>query len=180
MNTNLISVKILACLLIICSTCGLSCRRKTPPTDVNRPAPARPVPAPDTNQVAQKPTTTTETGPNSVAVTINNVKITESEIDKMIEPQLAAMAKQGQNRPPEFTEQMKKLLRQQTLDQMITERLINEKAKQANITFTDEDVSKQLEEIASSQRPPMTLEDFKKKMESLGQSFDEIKKQVRL
>jgi len=175
MNTNLISVKILACLLIICSTCGLSCRRKAPPADVNRPAPA-----PDINQVAQKPTTTTETGPNSAAVTINGIKITEGEIDKMVEPQLAAMAKQGQNPPPEYMEQMKKLLRQRILEGIIAERLINEKAKQANIAIADEDVSKQLEEIASMQRPLISLEDFKKKMESLGQSFDEVKHQVRV
>ncbi len=176
MKTNHVSLKILTCLLIICATCGLSCRRKVPEADVNQPAPAPEETRPEEITVeADVP----ETKPDSTAVIVNGVKITEGEIDEMIAPQLVAMAKQSQNRPPEFMEQMKKMLRQQAMERMIVERLMDAKAKQANITVTDQEVMSQIGEIASKQSPPLSVEGFKEKMEGLGRDFDQIKQQVQ-
>jgi len=176
MKSNHVSLKILTCLLIICATCGLSCRRKAPEADVEQAAPAPEETRPEEIKVEAD---VTETGPDSTAVIVNGVKITEGEIDEMIEPQLAAMAKQSQNRPPEFMEQMKKMLRQQAVERIIVEQLIEAKAKQANITVTDKEVMNQISEIASKQTPPLSVEDFKGKMEELGRDFDQIKLQVR-
>jgi len=176
MKSNQISSKILVCLLAICATCGLSCRRKTPP--------AKPSPEPKETKVEVdvnlvEPAAVPDTGPNSIAVTINGTNITEGQVDAMIEPQLAAMAKQAQNRPPEFMEQMRKMFRQQAMERTVIDQLIDEKAKQANITISEQDVDKQIEKVASMQRPPVSVEDFKKKMEGIGLGFDEIKQQVR-
>ena len=143
MHSNSIGSKLLACLLIICATCGLSCRRKTP----------QPKPSPETKETEAEadsglfePTTVTEAELKNIAVTVNGVETTEDQINKMLEPQLAAMAKQNQNRSPEFVEQMKKLLRQQTVEKVIIEQLIDEKAKQANITITERDINNQIKE----------------------------------
>jgi len=177
MKTQNVSSKTLAILLIICTICGLSCKRKTPPTDVNRPAPA-----PKETKIEAEEPVAAEAALADTVVTVNGTVIIESDIDKMIEPQLAAMAKQSENsdRPtgPQFMEQMKKMLREQALERMIVDKLIEEKAKQANIATTEEEVMSKLKEIASMQRPPMSVEELRKKMEGLGQGFDEIKQQV--
>ncbi len=175
MKSNLTSLKLLVCLLIIGVICCFSCRRKT--AEVSPPEPNETKVKTDVDLV--KPAPVTETGPDSVAVIINGVEITEGEIDKMLEPQLAVMARQVQDRPPEYMEQMKKVLRQQAVERIIIERLLGEKARQTNIAVTDEEVDSQIREIASMQRPPISMEDFKEKMEGLGQNFDEIKQHVR-
>lgn len=172
MNNSPVSTKILVCLLILCATCGLSCRRKTP----------QPEPSPKPDEKADvKPAepTASETGQSNIAVTVNGVEITEDRVNEIIEPQLAAMAKQGQERQPEFMEQMKKVLRPQAIEKMIVEQLLDEKAKQAHINITEQDVNNQLEEIAAKHSPPLSVDDFKQKMENFGIPFDKIKEQIQ-
>jgi len=176
MKSSFLSLRTLACLLIICATCGFSCRRKTP-TEAPSPEPNETKAETDVSLI--EPAPVPETGPNSVAVTVNGVEITEGEIDKMLEPQLAAMAERSQNRSPEFMGQMRKMLRRQAVERIIIERLIDEKARQSNIVITEEEVDSQLGEIASMQRPPISLDDFKRKIEGLGQNFDQVKQQIR-
>ncbi len=171
MKSNHVSLRILTCLLIVCATCGFSCRRKAPEADVEQAAPA-----PEEIKIEAD---VTATRPDSTAVIVNGVKITEGEIDRMLEPQLAAMARQTQGRPPEYAEQMKKVFRQQAVERMIVERLIDEKARQANMVTTEEELDSRIREIASMQRPPMSVEDFKKKLEGLGESFDQVKQQIQ-
>ena len=116
MYRNSISSKLLACLLIICATCGLSCRRKTPQAE---PSPEPQKTKAETDAGLFEPTPATEAEFDNIAVIVNGVEVTEDQIDKMLEPQIAAMAKQNQNRPPEFVEQMKKMLKQQALERTI-------------------------------------------------------------
>ncbi len=178
MRSNNVSLKILACILIFCATCGLSCRRKTPPADVDKPAQAPEETRLETAVDLAKPAPVTETGQDSVAVTVNGVEITDDEIDKIIEPILAKMAKQGQAPSPERMEQMKKMFRQQATERMIIDQLIDEKAKQANVVITEEELDSRIQEIASMQKPPMSVEDFKKNLEDRGENFDQVKQQI--
>jgi peptidyl-prolyl cis-trans isomerase C len=173
MKSNRVSLKVLACLLIFCATCGLSCRRRTPQADVNKPAPA----PKETRPEADVPGA--EAGSDDVAVIVNGVEITEGEINQRLEPQLAALAEQLQNRPPEYMEQMKKIFRAQILERAIFEQLIEERAKQDNIVVTDEELADRIAEIASAQRPPMTVEEFKEKLEGLGEDYDAVKQEIR-
>jgi len=144
--------------------CSLACRRKAPSeTDANTPEQAA----------------TAETATGDVAATVNGVKIMEAEIEEIIGPQLASLAQQAPNRPPAFIEQYKTVLRQQVLEGAIVRRLLDGEMKEAKIVVTDEDVINWIETRASAQRPPLSLEDFKKKMEGYGQSFDEMKEQIR-
>ena len=154
MRSCSLNLKILLCLAIFFTVSGLSCKKK------------------DTDKLS------TDSGVK-IAVTINGVDILESEIDRLVKPQLERIAKQSAQLPPTFAEQYAKQLREQFLEQMIRRNLLDEKVKEANIVITDEEVMSTIEEIATSQKEPLSLEEFKKKMAEYGQNFDEVKKEVR-
>lgn len=175
MKSNHVSLKILTCLLILCATCGLSCRRKTPQSDVDEQA-RGPEEIRSVDLVEPAPV---EAASSSVVVTVNGVEITEDEVDMMVEPQLAMAARQAQGRPPAYMEQMEKMFRRQAVDRLIVRQLLGEKAKQANMVITDERLDKQIEEIASAQEPPMTLEEFRQRLISIGEDYDRIKEEIR-
>lgn len=186
MRSHSVILRILVCVAVFCAAGSLSCRRKAPeptkaptkvPTEANKPqpGPGEVSPPSPSRRVQPEPNIPVETGPNSVAVTVNGANITEGEVDKLINMQLAGTPK----RSPEVIEQYKKILKQQALEGLIVGRLLDEKVKDANIVVTDEEVTNRLKEIASLQNPALSLEDFKKKMEEYGQNFDEVKGQVR-
>ncbi|MHC4106091.1 MAG: peptidylprolyl isomerase, partial [Planctomycetota bacterium] len=115
---------------------------------------------------------------DSVAVTVNGVDITEAEVQKIVQPQLARMAQQNKQLPPAFAQAYEKQIKQQILDQLIVRQLLEEKAKETNIVISEEDVINQIKQLLANQGTPMSLEDFKKTTAESGRSFDEIKKQV--
>jgi len=126
-----------------------------------------------TETKAEAPAQTTV---DSVAVTINSVDITESQIEAQVKPQLERMAARV---PPAFIEQYKKQLRQQVLDKIIVEQLLDERVKAEKIVATEEEVTDRIKEMASQQQPPLSLEDFKALIGAYGKSFDEVKQRVR-
>lgn len=154
MRSCSLNLKILLCLAIFLTVSGLSCKKK----DADK--------------------SSTDSGAN-IAVTINGVNILESEIDRLVKPQLEMIAKQSAQLPPTFAEQYAKQLREQFIEQTIRRNLLDEKVKEANIVITDEEVMSTIEEIATSQKEPLSLEEFKKKMAEYGQNFDEVKEEVR-
>ncbi len=89
------------------------------------------------------------------------------------------MTQQNQKLPPALKETLEKQFRQQILEQIIVRQLLEEKAKETNISVTDEEVINQIKQLLATQRPPMSLEDFKKKTAESGQGFDEVKQQVK-
>ena len=116
-------------------------------------------------------------GPGTrVAVTVNGVDITESRIEAQIKPQLEKMAAQL---PPAFVEQYKKQLRQRVLEKMVVEQLLDGRVKTAKIVVTEEEIIDQIKKMASAQKPPLSLEDFKALTEAYGKSFDEVKQQIQ-
>jgi peptidyl-prolyl cis-trans isomerase C len=148
------NLRLLTCFMIFLAVLPLSCKRKS----------------------------TTETNADSgsnIAVTINGVNIPESEIDKLVQPQLEMIAKKSAQLPPTFAEQYAKQLREQAIEQTIRRRLLDEKVKEANIIITDQEVISTIEEIAAAQKEPLSLEEFKKKLAEYGESFDQVKEEVR-
>ncbi len=163
MRSFSLNLKILACFVIFLAVIPLSCKPKSPEeTDADKSS-----------------VTPADSDADKLAVTINGVDILESEIEKLAKPQLERIAKQSTQLPPAFVEQYAKQLRDQFIEQTIRRHLLDEKVKEANIVITDEEVMSMINEIASSQREPLSLEEFKKKMEEYGQSFDEVKVEVR-
>jgi len=162
MRSYSLNLKILACFVLFLAVIPLSCKPKSPE-----------------ETAADKPSTApADSGPD-IAVTVNGIQILESEIDKLVQPQLATIAKQSTQLPPTFAEQYAKQLRSQFIEQTIRRQLLDEKVKQANIVITDEQVMSTIEDIAASQREPLSLEEFKKKLEQYGQSFDNVKEDMR-
>jgi len=115
----------------------------------------------------------------NVAVTVNGIGITESQVEALVQPELDKIAAKAAQLPPEFTEQYKKQIRQWALEKLISEQLLDEKVKQAKIVVTEEDVISHLKEIGSRQQPALSLEEIKTNLEAQGQNFDEYVKQIQ-
>ena len=154
MRSCSLSLRILFCLAVFLAVFYLSCKSKSP----------------------KEPEA--DSGAN-IAVTINGEEIPKSYIDKLIKPQLDMILKQSAQLPPKFAEQYEKQLREQAIEQTIRRHLLDEKVKEANTVITDEEVMSTIEKIASSQEEPLSLEEFKKKIAEYGESFDEVKEEVR-
>ncbi len=150
---------LLACLLIASLACNLI--------------------AEEEEKAAPKPENTGETVADSVAVTVNGDDITESQVEEEIKPQLERLAAQAAQMPPAFLEQYKTQIRQQTLERMVVEKLLDQKVKQLNLQVNDEEVMKKIEEMAAQQNPPLSMEDFKALIEAYGQSLEEVKERIR-
>ena len=132
--------------------------------------------ASEPNTVPNEPNSSAEVTGDSAAVTVNGVDITESRIEVQVKPQLEKIAAQLS---PAFAEQYKKQLRQQVLERMIVEQLLDQKVKAAGIVVTEEEVIGRIKEMASKQQPPLSLEDFKALIEAYGKSFDDVKQRIK-
>jgi peptidyl-prolyl cis-trans isomerase C len=181
--------KVLIIVVVLFAVCGLSCKQKpSEQADTNIPEPAQTKIETETKtETKTEPETSTNlielTAPekpaDSVAVTVNGVDITEAEVKKVVQPQLARMAQQNKQLPPAFAQAFEKQIRQQVLDKMIVMKLLDEKVKETNIVVTDEEVTTQIQQIASAQKPPKTVEELKKIVASQGFVFDDWKNELR-
>jgi peptidyl-prolyl cis-trans isomerase C len=163
------------CLAILLAGISLSCREK-PAQQVNT---DKPDPNATSENAPSEPDVNAPAQPaeSDVAAIVDGVKIKESAVIELIKPQLDRIDQQGASLPAAVAEQYKKQLKEQALEQLIRRQLLDEKIRQANITVTDEEVSKQISEIAAAQN--MSPDDFKKTMEQYGRNFDEVKQDVR-
>lgn len=112
--------------------------------------------------------------PNSAAVTINGVTITEGQLEAKIAPRLKAM---GGQVPPQYQEQMKQQLRGRALDAMIIENLLDAKVKEKGITVADANVDAAIAQQMKEQN--MNAEDFNKVLGMYGLDMDQLKNQIR-
>jgi peptidyl-prolyl cis-trans isomerase C len=180
MRAFLFNLKTLTLFAIFLAILGLSCERKSSDnTDAGKSGTA--TGDVQNEQAIQAEPDAAETTINDIAVTVNGTDITEAELERAMKPQLDAIAKQAASAslPPTFLEQYKKQIKPRILSQLINEELLNEKVKEANIAISDEEVIKQLNEYLSSQPQPLSLEDFKKKLEERGLDFEQMKEDVR-
>jgi peptidyl-prolyl cis-trans isomerase C len=140
--------------------------------------PKKPVEKPAVEQAVEAVTKTPPQA-DSLLVTIDGVGIYESEILKMLKPQLDRFAAQ---KPPPIPEQLKEYkqhLITGSLDGIITERVLDKKIKESNIVVTDKEVDAKILEMASSQQPPLSIEEFKALIESHGQTFEQVRNDVK-
>jgi peptidyl-prolyl cis-trans isomerase C len=134
---------------------------------------------PETTEQNVPAETTAEPAKPGVAATVNGVDITKAELEAMMKPQLERMAARIAKLPPEVIEQYTTQLRQQVLERMIAMTLLDQQVKASDITVTEEEVLDKINDIAAQQQPPLSLDDFKVKVETYGQSFDELKQQFQ-
>jgi peptidyl-prolyl cis-trans isomerase C len=81
--------------------------------------------------------------------------------------------------PAEFIEQYEKQVRQLVLDKLISKHLLDEKIKEAKIVVTEDELMRRITEKAAEQQPPLSLEEYRKKLEEHGQSFEAYKNDCR-
>ena len=112
-----------------------------------------------------------------VAVTVNGVEIARSKVEQLIKPQLDSLAPKTRQLPAHVIKQYTQQFREQALERLIRQELLDAKIRQANITITDAEVMSQMEEIASVQGVP--LEDFIKTMAQHDHSLKQIKEDLR-
>ena len=112
-----------------------------------------------------------------IAVTVNGVDITESEIKEKIRPQIERLAQQAAKMPPNYLDQYKNQMRGRALEAMIVEMLLDGKVKANNIIVTDEDADARLTQMATQQG--ITIEDLEALTEARGQSLDETKQRIK-
>lgn len=117
-----------------------------------------------------------ETTAEDIAVTVNGIDINESQVEAELKPQLEKLSAQL---PPSLIEQYKTQLRQQVLERIVIEQLLDEQVKAAKMVITDEEAIEQIKKIAAQQQPPLSMENFKAMIEAYGQSFEEVKNRIR-
>ena len=139
---------------------------------------AQPTSPPPTAPMPVLPPAPPAVNPSEVAVTVNGIKITEGQVETAIAPHLRRYTASGSQLPPGMLNQLKLQVRPMALDQLVLEILLEAEIQKVNIKVTEQDVIDHLTEIAARQRPPMTLEEFKKRLATVGQNFEEIKKQL--
>jgi peptidyl-prolyl cis-trans isomerase C len=143
-----------------------------------KPAPAEVKPQPTPVEAEPQPAPAeAQPAPEGVAVTVNGVDIPEDLVQEELKPQLDRIAARGQKLPPGFAEQYKNQLRQQILDRIIVEKLLDEKVKEKGIVITDEQVNNQIEQMAAQQNLPM--EDFEELVKASGRTLAEVEQRTR-
>jgi peptidyl-prolyl cis-trans isomerase C len=172
MGTKSIWLGIPACFAVLLAIVNVSCKPKSPKEAGAEKTAAGHLPA--------EATGTSMADADKVAVTVDGVNITEGDVQSLIKPQLDMIAAQSTQVPPAMIEQYKKQLREQALEQLIRSALLDQKAKDANIVVTDQEVIDKIREIASDSPNLLSLEEVKKQLEQYGQDFEKIKQDVRV
>ena len=162
MRICILGLRMLACAAMFLTVLSAGCRSEKPEESGAKES--------EPNAIAASVT-------DGVAVTVNGVEIARSKVEQLIKPQLASLAGKTRQFPAHVIEQYTEQFRQQALERLIREELLDAKIRQANITITDAEVMSQMEEIASVQG--VSLEDFIKTMGQHGRSLEQIKEDLR-
>ena len=162
MRICIIGLRMLACAAMFLAILSPGCRSEKPEeSEADKSEP---------NAIAASVT-------DSMAVTVNGVEITRSKVEQLIKPQLDSLAGKTRQLPAHVIEQYTEQFRQQALERLIREELLDARIRQANITITDAEVMSQMEEIASVQG--VSLEDFIKTMAQHDHSLEQIREDLR-
>ncbi len=115
---------------------------------------------------------------DEVAVTVNDVRITEGQVDAEIAVQLRMMKIPAQTQP-ETVEILKKQLRYRALETLIARTLLDEELKKAEIVVTDQQVMTHVKEMVSKLR--LSLADFEARLKATGNnSLDDWMEKMQL
>ena len=127
-----------------------------------------------------KATQTANVTGDKILVTVDGVPITHSQFEAEFRRELEKKIRVTQNRrvPEAILKPYKKRLRQLVLDKMIEEMLLEKKVKEAKIVVSDEETDRELARRAARKYPPMSVKDYKDRLEASGRSFDDLKQRI--
>jgi len=163
-------------LLVLIVISGLACQKTAPtPTDTNTPKPEAPA-KPSVEPNAPKPAAV-EPPIDKMVATVNGKTIGETELNTRIAATMRQIGPQLARYPAQYAAQVQKQLRQQTLENLIAERLLDEQIIASQIKITEADVTAEITKTGAQQKPPMTLDEFQKRVEAQGGNFAQVRKE---
>ena len=110
---------------------------------------------------------------DSIIVTINGIEVTQSQIDRIVEPRLASFVQNGQT----IDEENQNKLRQNVLNEIMKQQLITMAISSSGIDITDEQINARLAEIAAGQNK--TPEEFLQQAAKQGIAADQIQQKLK-
>jgi peptidyl-prolyl cis-trans isomerase C len=117
--------------------------------------------------------------PNATVATVNGTVIREKQVITEIQPVLDEIAKTAQQLPPAWIEQYKKQLRQRVIEKLVVKNLLDSKVKESGIVISEEQALSELTKALAELKPPVTLDDYKKKLADNKMKFEDALLEVR-
>jgi len=167
------------CLLVVTAISGPACRKQasTPPA-TSQPKSQASADKPSTEpNIAAQPAGQPEI--DKVAATVNGSTIGEKELNKRVSVAMRQVAAKLASLPPAYAARVQDQLRQQVLENLVIERLLDEQVKAANIQISEADLLAEMKKTGEQQQPPITLEQFQATVEAQGGNFAEVKEEFR-
>ncbi|MHC4478439.1 MAG: peptidylprolyl isomerase [Planctomycetota bacterium] len=117
--------------------------------------------------------------PTDPAATVNGVDILESQVQEAVDKEFERTAQQQTkiSRIPAL--QLGKQVRQRALRRLILDQLLHQQADAEKIEVTKDDIIAHLKQQGAKQKPPVSLEQIKKKFEAKGETFDAAIKRMQ-
>jgi len=151
---------------------------KVKPAEPARPAPVEVKPAkPTAPGPAKVETAKVEGGEDKVIVTVNGVKIMQSQVDKRVKAQIERMQASGRRLPPDSMDTVKARMQSGIVQQIIEKQLIDEKLKAENIKITDKQIDDKIAELAKQNN--MSMEQLTRQMSMGGMSMVDFRERMR-
>ncbi|MBN2131774.1 MAG: peptidylprolyl isomerase [Sedimentisphaerales bacterium] len=181
-STNRFGSALLWCAAVLVVVGGLGCQKDTPTAPEGDEAVAATpavIAAPEGAEAIATTPTAVPVDMGTVVVTVNGKEIREAELSQRVALRMRQLSGQLANLPPQFAGQVQKQIRQRVLDNLVTERLLNEQVAAANVQVSDADVFAEIEKKGAEQNPPITVADFKARVEAQGGNFEQVKEEFR-
>jgi len=160
-----------SCLLILIVISGLACQKKTPTdTKPETTAPAAP-------ESSTTPPITVAPQVEKTIVTVNGKAVTDQELNGRVALAMRPYASRLASQSPQYAAEVQKRVRQGVLENLVAERLLDEQVAAAKIQATDAELEAEITKSGAQQTPPFTLEEFKKRVEASGRSYDDWKRE---
>jgi parvulin-like peptidyl-prolyl isomerase len=112
--------------------------------------------------------------PNAVILTINDTKITEGQLDKIVAPRMRQTAGRV---PPAQMNQYKQQMRRQAMEYMIIDTMLIEKEKAKNITVSEEELDAKINQQIAQYN--LSIDDFKLRLKERGGNYSEYKENMK-
>ncbi len=155
--------------VVLLAICGAGCRKQAPEApDANAPSSGQTPQA-----VAPKDVETPQ--PDKVMATVNGTSIMESQVRQRVQDKWGAQLEKLAAQSPQLAAQQEKQAMQLAVNELVIEELLDEEAKRAGIDITVDQAIAEITKQLAAENPPVTLEEYKTRLEAQGISFDTMK-----
>lgn len=117
--------------------------------------------------------------PTDPAATVNGVNILESQVREAVKKEFEKTSQQQTKISRIPVLQLRKQMRQQALRRLILDQLLHQQADAEKVELTKDDIIAHLKQQGEKQKPPVSLEQIKKKFEAKGETFDAAIKRMQ-